>query len=77
LVASHLAGKGLHPKKGRRNRAAQEIPAHIRRIENKLRERFNTGVSLHHGEKKGHIAIDYYGNDDLLRLLGELKIQVD
>ena len=45
--------------------------------ENKLRQRFNTGITLHHGEKKGHISIDYYGNDDLHRLLGELGVPVD
>ena len=76
LVAAHLAGKG-ETRRGGGRRGTKEPPAHIRRIENKLRERFNTGVSLHHGDKKGHISIDYYGNDDLLRLLGELNVEVD
>jgi hypothetical protein len=34
-------------------------------------------MSLHHGDKKGHISIDYYGNDDLHRLLGEFGISLD
>jgi ParB family chromosome partitioning protein len=78
LVADHLAGStGVKKKRGGKSRIAQETPAHIKNIENRLRQRFNTGISLQHGEKKGHISIDYYGNDDLHRLLGELGVQLD
>ena len=78
LVAEHLAGSTSEKKKrDGRSRITKEAPAHIKNIENRLRQRFNTGISLHHGDKKGHISIDYYGNDDLHRLLGELGVQLD
>ena len=38
-------------------------------IEERLRERLATKVVIHHGEKKGRIEIEYYGNPDLDRLL--------
>ena len=78
LVAEHLAGSTGEKKiRDGRSRITKEAPAHIKNIENRLRQRFNTGISLHHGDKKGHISIDYYGNDDLHRLLGELGVQLD
>ncbi len=76
LVAAHLAGKP-EVRRGGGKRLKKESPAHIKHIENKLRQRFNTGITLHHGDKKGHIAIDYYGNDDLHRLLRELGVASD
>jgi ParB family chromosome partitioning protein len=34
-----------------------------------LKQLFGTAVRIHHGSKKGHIEIEYYGNQDLDRLL--------
>ncbi len=48
--------------------------AHIRAIQNKLRDRFATHVAVHHGAKKGKIELEYYGDDDLQRLLDLLGI---
>jgi ParB family chromosome partitioning protein len=31
-------------------------------------------VVLHHGEKRGRIEIEYYGNDDLQRVLSLLGL---
>ncbi len=39
-------------------------------IEAKLQEKLATRVTVYHGRKKGRIEIEYYGNDDLNRLLG-------
>ena len=38
-------------------------------LEERLRERFATKVAIHHGDKKGRIEIEYYGNTDLDRVL--------
>ena len=40
-----------------------------------LRDRFATHVSIHHGAKKGRIELEYYGDDDLQRLLDLLGIE--
>ncbi len=49
-------------------------PASVLAIEERLQQRLGTHVSVHHGKKKGRIEIEYYGNDDLARLLGILGI---
>ena len=51
-----------------------EMIAAIRDIEERLRNRFSTRVHLQHTPKKGKIEIEYYGNDDLDRVLELLGI---
>lgn len=46
----------------------------LERIEKRISSNLGTKVKIHHGEKKGKIEIEYYGNDDLERLLELLKI---
>lgn len=43
-------------------------PLYITDIEEKLEEKLQTKVSIHHGAKKGVIEISYYGEDELDRL---------
>lgn len=43
-------------------------PLYITDIEEKLEEKLQTKVSIHHGAKKGIIEISYYGEDELDRL---------
>jgi ParB family chromosome partitioning protein len=50
-------------------------PAHILAIEERLRQKLATHVTVQHGKKKGRIEIEYYGNDDLSRLLAILGIE--
>lgn len=57
---------------GKRVRAKS---AHVLAIEERLRQKLGTHVNLRHGRKKGRIEIEYYGNDDLTRLLGLLGIE--
>jgi ParB family transcriptional regulator, chromosome partitioning protein len=47
----------------------REVDIHIRAITNRLREHLATHVAVQHGAKKGKIEIEYYGDDDLQRLL--------
>lgn len=50
---------------------------HLIALQNKLRNHFATHVHVRHGEKKGRIELEYYGNDDLGRLLALLGVNVD
>lgn len=52
----------------------REVDVHIRALTNRLRDRFATHVSIHHSPKKGRIEIEYYGDDDLQRLLEVLGL---
>lgn len=47
-----------------------ELTLALRASEQRLTRHFSTAVSVHHGEKKGRIELEYYGVDDLNRLLG-------
>lgn len=50
---------------------------HLIALQNKLRNQFATHVQIQHGEKKGKIELEYYGNDDLGRLLALLGVDLD
>ena len=52
-----------------RKPAAREVDIHIRAIANRLREHLATHVAIQHSAKKGRIEIEYYGDDDLQRLI--------
>ncbi len=60
------ADKAGDPKKAA---VSREVDIHIRAITNRLREHLATHVSVQHSTKKGRIEIEYYGDDDLQRLL--------
>lgn len=78
LVAAHLAGtSGDKKRRAGRSRGEKELPAALKNLENKLQHHFSTRVVLHHADKKGHISIEYYGADDLHRLMGEFGISLD
>ncbi len=55
----------------------RQVDAVIHRLQNKLRERLSTQVAIHHGEKKGKIEIEYFGSDDLTRLLDLLGVAAE
>jgi ParB family transcriptional regulator, chromosome partitioning protein len=60
----------------RRQRAAQQAAtsATIEDLQNRLQEHLATHVTIHHGEKRGRIEIEYYGNDDLQRVVVALGL---
>ncbi len=43
--------------------------AAIEDLQNRLQQHLGAHVTLHHGEKRGRIEIEYYGSDDLQRIL--------
>jgi ParB family chromosome partitioning protein len=77
LVASHLAGTKVKKGKGKTSRSLTDLPPALKHLENKLQHRFATRVSLHHADKRGRIEIEYFGSDDLHRLIGEFGISLD
>ena len=64
----------------RRKRAAVNpslASASIDDLQNRLQQHLGTRVALHHGEKRGRIEIEYYGNDDLQRVLNAIGLPAD
>jgi ParB family chromosome partitioning protein len=69
MVARHL-GIGLRRKRATNGAVASS--AAITDIQNRLQEKLGTHVTIHHGDKRGRIEVEYYGNDDLQRILTAL-----
>jgi ParB family chromosome partitioning protein len=53
----------------------REVDVQIRALTNRLREHLATHVAIHHSQKKGKIEIEYYGDDDLQRLLERIGVK--
>ncbi len=66
LVARQL---GSVKTRRRRRSGAGTASAAINDLQNRLQQHLGTHVVIHHGEKKGRLEIEYYGNDDLERIL--------
>jgi ParB family transcriptional regulator, chromosome partitioning protein len=77
LVTKHFAQSGT-PKPTRNG--APSAPAQsglapaVQHLQNRLQQHLATHVVLHHTDKRGRIEIEYYGNDDLQRLLALLGL---
>lgn len=69
LAQEFSAEAPVSPDGTRKPAASREVDIHVRAIANRLREHLATHVAIHHGAKKGRIEIEYYGDDDLQRLL--------
>ena len=64
----------IYPKdKKPANKKATQVDIEIKSIEEKLAKQLKTKVKIKHGNKRGKIEIEYYGNDDLDRILQILR----
>jgi ParB family chromosome partitioning protein len=75
LVARQLGT--TRPRRKRQTGTVQATSATIEDLQNRLQEHLGTRVMLHHGEKRGRIEIEYYGNDDLQRVLAALGLSAN
>lgn len=73
LVSAHLNKSGV-TRQTRRTRGGRAIPPAIQHLENRLQQHLATRVEIHHGDKKGKILLEYFGNDDLQRILTQLGL---
>lgn len=73
LVARQL-GIG-RVRRRRRADGASASSAVIEDLQNRLQQHLGTHVTLHHGEKRGRIEIEYYGDDDLQRIIAALGLK--
>ena len=74
LAQTFLADHSPAADSAKKTAAPREEDAQLRAISNRLREAFATHVAIHHTPKKGRIEIEYYGNDDLQRILDLLGL---
>ena len=74
LVARQL---GIGRSRRRSRRVASELSAAgtaVEDLQNRLQQHLATHVAIHHGDKRGRIEIEYYGTDDLQRIVAALGL---
>lgn len=57
--------------------SSAHLSSHLNRIQSNLRQHFATQVTVQHSPKKGKIEIEYYGDDDLGRILELLGVPAE
>ncbi len=81
LVADHFTQNGeTKPTRGSTSTASHapaSLSPALQHVQNRLQQHLATHVSLHHNEKRGRIDIEYYGSDDLNRLLAVLGLATE
>jgi ParB family chromosome partitioning protein len=78
LVQHLLRESGpAHPRRPGSRSADDLTDPHLHHIRQRLIDRFATHVVLSHSPKKGRIELEYYGDDDLGRLLDLLGVTLD
>src|SRR6266498_2431247 len=74
-LVARLLGIGRSRRRQRRAGAEPSVtPTAVEDLQNRLQEHLAAHVTIHHGEKRGRIEIEYYGNDDLQRILTALGL---
>ncbi|MEO0416700.1 MAG: ParB/RepB/Spo0J family partition protein, partial [Verrucomicrobiota bacterium] len=76
MVSEHINGK-TETKKVAKSSLSPKAEAYIRQIQDNLRSRYSTNILINHNDKKGKIEIEYYGNEDLGRILELMGITMD
>lgn len=76
LVSDQVNGK-TSTKKAAKSKISPQAEVYIRQIQDQLRSRYATNVAITHGDKRGKIEIEYYGNEDLGRVLELMGVSVD
>jgi ParB family chromosome partitioning protein len=72
LVARQL---GIARPRRKSRRAGTDISTSaVGDLQNRLQEHLATHVIIHHGDKRGRIEIEYYGTDDLQRIVTALGL---
>ena len=72
LVARQLGA--VRTRRKRRGTEAVTSSAAIEDLQERLQRHLGTRVTVHHGEKRGRIEIEYYGSDDLQRVVTALGL---
>jgi len=73
--AERLVARQLGTLRRRRKVSSATVSsAALDDLQNRLRQHLGTRVTLHHSEKRGRIEIEYYGHDDLQRVLSAIGL---
>jgi ParB family transcriptional regulator, chromosome partitioning protein len=74
LIATHFEQNNTPKPMRSATTASGGLSPALTHLQNRLQQHFATHVELHHGPKRGRIEIEYYGNDDLQRILSAIGL---
>jgi len=76
-ASEKLVDTVLHPPQPKPKPASPDaqLAIALKAVQQRLTSHLATSVTVHHGEKKGRIEIEYYGVDDLNRLLSMMGLE--
>jgi ParB family chromosome partitioning protein len=75
-MVARLLGIGRGRRKSRRAASEASVMATaVEDLQNRLQQHLATHVTIHHAEKRGRIEIEYYGTDDLQRIVTALGLR--
>ncbi len=63
--------------KSKKGKGSKRLAPAMHNLQNRLQRHLGTHVALQHGDKRGRIEIDYYGQDDLERILDVIGMPQD
>jgi ParB family chromosome partitioning protein len=73
-LVARLLGIARRRKPRRAGTEPSIMPTAMGDLQSRLQEHLATHVTIHHGDKRGRIEIEYYGSDDLQRILTVLGL---
>jgi ParB family chromosome partitioning protein len=73
-LVARLLGIARARRKSRRTLEPTGTETAIQDLQNRLQQHLATHVTIHHGDKRGRIEIEYYGTDDLQRIMNALGL---
>ena len=74
-MVARLLGNGRGRRKPRRAvPGAGAMATAVEDLQNRLQQHLATHVTIHHADKRGRIEIEYYGTDDLQRIVTALGL---
>jgi ParB family transcriptional regulator, chromosome partitioning protein len=76
-LVARLLGIARARRKSRRTLEPTGTETAIQDLQNRLQQHLATHVTIHHGDKRGRIEIEYYGTDDLQRIMTALGLPPD
>lgn len=76
-LVSQLGESAGKARKASSGKSKSGVAPAVKTVQTRLQHHFGTHVAVHHGDKRGRIEIEYYGNDDLHRILSLLGIAED
>jgi len=73
-MVARLLGIGRGRRKSRRATGDASTSTAVEDLQNRLQQHLATHVTIQHGAKRGRIEIEYYGTDDLQRIVTALGL---